>query len=59
MNQLDSNAILFANDNPSFFMYVGILVKRLGYKVYLVLDGPEALRVAKERKPTIMCPSLC
>jgi CheY-like chemotaxis protein len=54
MNQLDSDAILFANDNPSFLMYVGILVKRLGYKVYLALDGPEALRVAKERKPTII-----
>lgn len=54
MNQLDSNAILFANDNPSFLMYVGILVKRLGYKVYLALDGMEAVRVAKEKKPTII-----
>jgi len=54
MNQLDSDAILFANDNPSFLMYVGILVKRLGYKVYLALDGMEAVRVAKERKPTII-----
>ncbi|MBI5076032.1 MAG: response regulator [Nitrospirae bacterium] len=54
MKQPDSNAILFANDNPSFLMYVGILVKRLGYKVYLALDGMEAVRVAKERKPTII-----
>ncbi|MBI5632382.1 MAG: response regulator [Nitrospirae bacterium] len=54
MNHLESNAILFANDNPSFLMYVGILVKRLGYKVYLALDGMEAIRVAKERKPTII-----
>lgn len=54
MNHLESNAILFANDNPSFLMYVGILVKRLGYKVYLALDGMEAMRVAKERKPTII-----
>ncbi len=54
MNQLDANAILFANDNPSLLMYVGILVKRLGYKVYLALDGLEAVRVAKERKPTII-----
>lgn len=54
MNQLDSNAILFANDNPSLLMYVGILVKRLGYKVYLALDGLEAIRVAKEQKPTII-----
>jgi len=35
-------------------MHVGILVKRLGYKVYLALDGMEAIRVAKERKPTII-----
>lgn len=54
MNHLDSNAILFANDNPSFLMYIGILVKRLGYKVYLALDGLEAVRVAKEKKPTII-----
>ncbi len=54
MNQLDSNAILFANDNPSFLMYIGILVKRLGYKVYLALDGLEAVQMAKEKKPTII-----
>ncbi len=54
MNQIDHNAILFANDNPSLLMYVGILVKRLGYRVYLALDGMEAVRVARERKPTIM-----
>ncbi|MDP2157036.1 MAG: response regulator [Nitrospirota bacterium] len=54
MNQLDSNAILFANDNPSFLMYIGILVKRLGYKVYLALDGLEAVQLAKEKKPTII-----
>jgi uncharacterized protein (TIGR02266 family) len=35
-------------------MYVGILVKRLGYKVYLALDGMEALKVAKEQKPSII-----
>jgi DNA-binding response OmpR family regulator len=35
-------------------MYVGILVKRLGYKVFLTLDGMEAIRVAKEQKPTII-----
>ena len=54
MNQRDSDAILFANDNPSFLMYIGILVKRLGYEVYLALDGMEAITVAKERKPTII-----
>lgn len=54
MNQYNTDSILFANDNPSFLMYVGILVKRLGYKVYLALDGMEAVRVAKERKPTII-----
>jgi len=54
MNQPDASAILFANSNPSLLMYVGILVKRLGYRVYLALDGIEAVRVAKERKPTII-----
>jgi DNA-binding response OmpR family regulator len=54
MNQLDSDTILFAHDNPSFLMYFGILVRRLGYKVYLALDGIEAMRVAKERNPTII-----
>ena len=54
MNAHAADSILFANNNPAFLMYVGILVKRLGYKVYLALDGMEALRVAKEQKPAII-----
>ena len=54
MKQVDAEAILLAHDNPSFLMYVGMLAKRLGYKVYLALEGTEALRVARERKPTII-----
>ncbi len=54
MNDRIADSILFANDNPSFLMYVGILVKRLGYKVYLAFDGMEALRVAKEQRPAIV-----
>ena len=54
MSKIDNDAILFANDNPSLLMYVGILVKRLGYRVYLALDGMEAIKVAKARKPTII-----
>jgi uncharacterized protein (TIGR02266 family) len=49
-----SDSILFANDNPSFLMYVGILVKRLGYKVHLALDGMEAVKIAKDQLPTII-----
>ena len=54
MNRYDADSILFANDTPSFLMYVGILVKRLGYKVYLALDGMEAVRVAQEQRPSII-----
>lgn len=46
-------SILFAHTNPTFLMYVGILVQRLGYKVYLARDGVEAISLAKETKPAV------
>lgn len=48
------NSILLADDSDTFLMYVGILVKRLGYKTYLARDGAEAIRLAREKKPSII-----
>jgi uncharacterized protein (TIGR02266 family) len=48
------NSILLADDNDTFLMYVGILVKRLGYRTYLARDGEEAVMMAKEKKPSII-----
>lgn len=47
-------SILFAHTNPTFLMYVGILVQRLGYKVLLARDGVEAVSLAKEARPAVM-----
>lgn len=48
------NSILLADDSQTFLMYVGILVKRLGYQTYLAKDGVEAIKLAKEKKPSII-----
>lgn len=49
-----TNSILLADDSQTFLMYVGILVKRLGYQIYLAKDGVEAIKLAKEKKPSII-----
>ncbi|MEW6108083.1 MAG: response regulator [Nitrospirota bacterium] len=49
-----ANSILLADDSHTFLMYVGILVKRLGYNIYLARDGVEAIKLAKEKKPSII-----
>jgi len=54
MIQTDSTSILLADDSQNFLMYVGILTKRLGYKTYLAQDGMEAIKIAKEKKPSII-----
>lgn len=50
----EQHTILFADDNETFLMYVGLLAKRLGYQIYLARDGVEAIKVAKEKKPTVI-----
>lgn len=47
-------SILLVDDSETFLMYVGILVKRLGYKTYLARDGAEAIKLAQEKKPSII-----
>lgn len=46
--------ILFAHTNPTFLMYVGILLKRLGYPVSLARDGVEVVSQAKEHLPAVV-----
>jgi CheY-like chemotaxis protein len=52
MESIASNSILLADDNQTFLMYIGILIRRLGYQIFLARDGLEALKIAKEKKPT-------
>jgi CheY-like chemotaxis protein len=54
MESIASNSILLADDNQTFLMYIGILIRRLGYQIFLARDGLEALKIAKEKKPTII-----
>jgi CheY-like chemotaxis protein len=49
-----NNSILLADDSKTFLMYVGLLVKRLGYHTYVAKDGVEAIKPAKEKKPSII-----
>lgn len=46
--------ILIADDNPSFLMYIGILIKRLGYNIFIAKNGAEALKIMKEKRPSLV-----
>jgi len=50
----NNNSILLADDSKTFLMYVGLLVKRLGYHIYVAKDGVEAIKLAKEKKPSLI-----
>jgi uncharacterized protein (TIGR02266 family) len=50
----NNNSILLADDSKTFLMYVGLLVKRLGYHIYVAKDGVEAIKLAKEKKPSMI-----
>lgn len=54
MLQDDRSSILFAHDDATFLMYVGILVKRFGYDIYLARNGADAVKLAKEHQPSVI-----
>jgi len=47
-------SILLVDDNPSSLIYLGILIKRLGYDVLTAKNGAEALRIMKEKRPSLV-----
>lgn len=54
MSEKSSESVLLADDSQTFLMYIGLLVKRFGYTVYVAKDGLEALKTAKEKKPSVI-----
>ncbi|MEC4676707.1 MAG: response regulator [Nitrospirota bacterium] len=54
MKRLISNTALIADKSRQFLVYAGILLRRLGYQVYLAGNGPEAVSLARELKPDIV-----
>jgi CheY-like chemotaxis protein/Tfp pilus assembly protein PilZ len=54
MTEESSESVLLADDSQTFLMYIGLLIKRFGYKVYVAKDGLEALKIAKEKKPSVI-----
>jgi CheY-like chemotaxis protein len=46
--------ILVADDNQSFLMYMGILLRRMGFKVILAENGVEALKLIKLMQPDLV-----
>lgn len=47
-------SVLLADDSQTFLMYLGLLIKRLGYHILLARDGVETLKIAKEKHPAII-----
>jgi CheY-like chemotaxis protein/Tfp pilus assembly protein PilZ len=54
MTEESSESVLLADDSQTFLMYIGLLVKRFGYKVFVAKDGLEALKTAKDKKPSVI-----
>jgi CheY-like chemotaxis protein len=52
--EYEKKKILLADDNQSFLMYLGILLKRMGFKVMLAENGVEALRLIKLQQPDLV-----
>ncbi len=54
MKRLISNTVLIADKSRQFLVYAGILLRRLGYQVYLAGNGPEVISLAGKLKPDII-----
>jgi CheY-like chemotaxis protein len=52
--EYERKKILLADDNQSFLMYMGILLKRMGFKVILAENGVEALKLIKLMQPDLV-----
>ncbi len=46
--------VLVADDNPSFLMYIAILLKRMGFDVILAENGVESIKLIKMMKPDLV-----
>ena len=46
--------ILLADDNQSFLMYMGILLRRMGFKVIIAENGIEVLKLIKLMQPDLV-----
>ncbi len=46
--------ILLADDNQSFLMYMGILLRRMGFKVIMAENGIEVLKLIKLTQPDLV-----
>ena len=51
---LDTKKILIADDNQSFLMYMGILLRRMGFQVVVAEDGVEVLKLIKLMRPDLV-----
>ncbi len=52
--EYERKKILVADDNQSFLMYMGILLRRMGFKVILAENGVEALKLIKLMHPDLV-----
>jgi CheY-like chemotaxis protein len=52
--EYERKRILLADDNQSFLMYLGLLLKRMGFEVILAENGIEALKLIKLMQPNLV-----
>ena len=54
MSEDSPRTVLVVDDEPTIVEVVGRYMERAGYETYEAADGPEALRVAAERRPDLV-----
>ncbi len=52
--EYERKKVLLADDNQSFLVYMGILLRRMGFKVILAENGVEALKLIKLMQPHLV-----
>jgi len=52
--EFERKKILVADDNKSFLMYMGILLKRMGFNVLIAENGMAALKLIKQMQPDLV-----
>lgn len=49
-----SKTVLLSDSNKTYLMYMGLLLKRMGFDVVPATNGGETLRLAGELKPNMV-----
>lgn len=56
--EINLKKILIADDSKTFLMYMGILLKRMGFSIVVIESGKKVLKLVKKINPDIVMPDV-